>query len=145
MTPSWPGLMSSAAINSSPVRVPERRSSCASDQATRISLRRLSKHFRRWSAQSPLWVNGHVSPRSWKMQVVTQIGTSRDFQLKQAILIYEDQVSQREKFATVHQVTSQGPDQQASLEPGTLLTTSFLERLTHGLQRAPRAVLLPEN
>ena len=79
------------------------------------------------------------------MQVVTQIGTSRDFQLKQAILIYEDQVSQREKFATVHRVTSQGPDQQASLGPGTLLTTSFLERLNHGLQRAPRAVLLPEN
>ena len=62
------------------------------------------------------------------MQVVTQIGTSRDFQLKQAILIYEDHVSQREKFATVHQVTSQGPNRQASLGPGTLLTTSFLER-----------------
>jgi PRTRC genetic system protein B len=79
------------------------------------------------------------------MQVVTQIGTSRDFQLKQAILIYEDQVAQREKFATVHQVTLQAPDQQASLGPGALLTTSFLDRLSHGLQRAPRAMLLPEN
>jgi PRTRC genetic system protein B len=79
------------------------------------------------------------------MQVVTQIGTSRDFQLKQAILIYEDQVSRREKFATVHQVTLQTPDQQASLGPGTLLTTNFLERLYHGLQGEPRAVLLPEN
>src|SRR5947209_18440537 len=125
MTPSWPGLMSSAAISSSPVRVPERRSSCASGQATRISLRRLSGHFRGWPAQSPLWVNGYVSLRSWKMQVVTQIGTSRDFQLKQPILIYEDQVSQREKFATVHQMTLHAPDEQASPGPGDLLTTNF--------------------
>src|ERR1051326_1736179 len=79
------------------------------------------------------------------MQVITQIGKSRDFQLKQAILIYEDQVSQREQFATVHQVNLQAPDQPASLGPGTLLTTNFIERLHHGLQRAPRAVLLPEN
>jgi PRTRC genetic system protein B len=79
------------------------------------------------------------------MQVVTQIGTSRDFQLKQAILIYEDQVSQRDKFATVHQVNLQAPDQQALLGPGTLLTTNFLQRLYRGLQQAPRAVLLPEN
>jgi PRTRC genetic system protein B len=79
------------------------------------------------------------------MQVITQIGKTRDFQLKQAILIYEDQVSQHEKFATVHPVTSDSSDQQASLGPGSLLTTAFLERLYYGLQRAPRAVLLPEN
>jgi PRTRC genetic system protein B len=79
------------------------------------------------------------------MQVVTQIGSSRNFQLKQAILIYEDQVSQREKFATVHQVNLQAPDQQASLGPGTLLTTNFLQSLYQDLRKASRAVLLPEN
>lgn len=78
------------------------------------------------------------------MQVAIQIGKSRDFHLKQAILIYEDQVSQREKFATVHQV-ARGQDQQANLGPGTLLTTDFLESLYRGLERAPRAMLLPEH
>lgn len=79
------------------------------------------------------------------MQVVTQIGTNHDFQLKQAVLIYEDQISRREKFATVHPVNLQGPGQQACLGAGELLTTSFLERLYYGLRRAPRGVLLPEN
>lgn len=60
-------------------------------------------------------------------------------------MIYEDQVSRREKLATIHQVSSENADQQASLGPGSLLTTEFLERLYYGLQRAPRAVLLPEN
>jgi PRTRC genetic system protein B len=73
-----------------------------------------------------------------------QIGKSRDFHLKQAILIYEDQVSQLEKFATVHPV-AKGQDQEASLGPGTLLTIDFLESLYRGLRRAPRAILLPEN
>lgn len=79
------------------------------------------------------------------MQVTMQIGKSRDFHLKQAILIYEDQVSRREKFATVHPIIPQALQQQASLGPGTLLTTEFLESLYRGLERAPRAVLLPEN
>jgi PRTRC genetic system protein B len=79
------------------------------------------------------------------MQVSIQIGTSRDFHLKQAILIYEDRVSPREKFATVHPVIPQGPQQQAFLGPGDLLTTEFLESLYRGLERAPRAVLLPES
>jgi PRTRC genetic system protein B len=78
------------------------------------------------------------------MQVAIQIGKNRDFHLKQAILIYEDQVSQREKFATVHQV-AKGQDQQAILGPGSLLTTEFLESLYRGLERSPRALLLPEN
>jgi PRTRC genetic system protein B len=78
------------------------------------------------------------------MQVNIQIGKSRDFHLKQAILIYEDQVSHREKFATFHQVAN-GQDQQAILGPGSLLTTEFLESLYRGLERAPRALLLPEN
>ena len=79
------------------------------------------------------------------MQVTIQIGKIRDFHLKQAILIYEDQVSQREKFATVHQVLPQQIEKQASLGPGNLLTTEFLESLYRGLERAPRAVLLAEN
>ena len=79
------------------------------------------------------------------MQVTIQIGKNRDFHLKQAILIYEDQVSQREKFATVHQVLPQEPEKLASFGPGNLLTTEFLESLYRGLERAPRAVLLPEN
>ena len=79
------------------------------------------------------------------MQVTIQIGKSRDFRLKEAILIYEDQVSQREKFATVHQIISQGLQQQASLGPGNLLTIDFLESLHRGLHRSPRVVLLPEN
>lgn len=78
------------------------------------------------------------------MQVSIQIGKSRDFHLMQAILIYEDLVSKREKFATVHPV-AKGHDQQAFLGPGTLLTTDFLESLYRGLTRAPRAVVLPEN
>ena len=78
------------------------------------------------------------------MQVSVQIGKSRDFHLKQAVLIYEDRISQREKFATVHEV-AKGQDQQATLGPGVLLTTKFLESLYRGLERPPRAVLLPEN
>jgi PRTRC genetic system protein B len=79
------------------------------------------------------------------MQVATQIGTSHDFQLKKAILVYEDQVSRRDAFATVHEVSLTGPEQKPSLGPGSLMTTSFLDRLQHGLRRAPRPVLLPEN
>src|SRR5438270_9882056 len=79
------------------------------------------------------------------MQVVTQVGSSRDFQLKQAILIYEDQVANRDRFATVHTVNLDGPEQKASLGPGSLLTTGFLERLHQGLRRAPRPLLLPDN
>ena len=79
------------------------------------------------------------------MQVTIQIGKSRDFQLKQAVLIYEDQITRREKFAAVHPVIPQAPQKPASLGPGSLLTSEFLESLYRGLERAPRAVLLPEN
>ena len=78
------------------------------------------------------------------MQVSIQIGKSRDFQLLHAILIYEDQVSKRDKFATVHPV-AKGHDRQAFLGPGTLLTTHFLESLYRGLASAPQAAFLPEN
>jgi PRTRC genetic system protein B len=78
------------------------------------------------------------------MQVTIQIGKSLDFQLTQAILIYEDQVSKQRKFATVHQV-SKRENQPATLAPGTLLTTDFLKSLYRGLEGGPRAVLLPEN
>lgn len=79
------------------------------------------------------------------MQVTTQIGNNHDFQLKQAILIYEDQISRRAKFATVHRVTQSGVGQPPSLAPGTLLTARFLEHLLHGLQKPAPAVILPEN
>jgi len=79
------------------------------------------------------------------MQVTTQIGNNHDFQLKRAILIYEDQISQRAKFATVHRVTQSHPGQPSSLAPGTLLTAHFLEHLLHGLQKPAPAVLLAEN
>ena len=79
------------------------------------------------------------------MQVTTQIGNNHDFQLKQAILIYEDQISRRAKFATVHHVTQSGPGQPSALAPGTLLTARFLEHLLRGLRKRAPAVLLPEN
>jgi PRTRC genetic system protein B len=80
------------------------------------------------------------------MQVTTQIGDRREFILAKAVLIYEDQVHKREKFATVHDVIRGGATQQErQLGPGSLLTTSFLKRLSAGLDRAAAAVLLPEN
>jgi len=80
------------------------------------------------------------------MRVSTQIGDRREFILTKAVLIYEDQVQKREKFATVHDVIRAGATQQErQLAPGSLLTTSFLKRLAAGLDRAAEAVLLPEN
>jgi PRTRC genetic system protein B len=80
------------------------------------------------------------------MQVETQIGSRCDFVLKTALLIYEDQVSRREQFATVHPVLYQGAEPQfPQLGPGTLLTTKFLEQLAQRLQRKAKAVVLPAN
>jgi hypothetical protein len=53
------------------------------------------------------------------MQVVTQIGTTRDFQLKQALLIYEDQVSQRVSNCAQGTV----PEQVATAEVHLILPT----------------------
>src|SRR5207253_1456702 len=80
------------------------------------------------------------------MHVSTEIGDRREFVLTKAVLIYEDQVHKREKFATVHNVIREAANQQRpQLGPGSLLTTAFLKRLSAGLDRAAKAVLLPES
>ncbi len=80
------------------------------------------------------------------MRVTTEIGDCRDFVLKTALLIYEDQISGHEQFATVHEVIRRGSEaQQPQLGPGTLLTTAFLEQLCQRLKRRSKAVILPEN
>jgi PRTRC genetic system protein B len=80
------------------------------------------------------------------MQVSTEIGHQREFVLKRALLIYEDQISRREQFATVHEIVREGSEPQpARLGPGTLLTRAFLEHLCRGLERKTKIVILPEN
>lgn len=80
------------------------------------------------------------------MNITTEIGDRREFVLKKAILIYEEQVHRREQFATVHDVIS-GQENPAPprLGPGSLLTKAFLKRLCFGLERGTKPVLLPEN
>jgi len=80
------------------------------------------------------------------MQVTTEIGNRRDFVLKQALLIYEDQISKHERFVTVHDIVREGDEPQpARLGPGSLLTTRFLKELCRGLERESRPIILPEN
>ncbi|PYP92028.1 MAG: PRTRC system protein B [Candidatus Angelobacter sp. Gp1-AA117] len=80
------------------------------------------------------------------MQVTTEIGNRHQFVLKKALLIYEDQISRREQFVTVHDVLREGAEPHAPrLGPGTLLTTAFLKHLCRGLERKIRTVILPEN
>jgi PRTRC genetic system protein B len=80
------------------------------------------------------------------MNVTTEIGSRRDFVLKQALLIYEDQVSKREQFVTVHDVLRpQSEPRQPRLGPGILLTTAFLKQLCRGLEPATKAIILPAN
>jgi PRTRC genetic system protein B len=80
------------------------------------------------------------------MRVTTEIGNRHEFVLKQALLVYEDQVSRREQFVTVHEILREGAEpQQPRLGPGTLLTTSFLKQLCRGLERRTKAIILPEN
>jgi hypothetical protein len=74
------------------------------------------------------------------MRVTTEIGNRHEFVLKQALLVYEDQVSRREQFVTVHEILREGAEpQQPRLGPGTLLTTSFLKQLCRGLERRTKA------
>jgi hypothetical protein len=48
--------------------------------------------------------------------------------LKQALLIYKDQVYRREQFVTLHEVMREtAAPQQSRLGPGRLLTTAFLK------------------
>lgn len=80
------------------------------------------------------------------MQVTTEIGNRHQFVLKKALLIYEDQISKREQFATVHDVLREGAEPHSPrLGPGTLLTTAFLKQLCRGLERNAKAAILPEN
>jgi PRTRC genetic system protein B len=78
------------------------------------------------------------------MQVTTQIGNNHDFQLKQAILIYEDQISRWAKFATVHRVSNRIRGNPRRW-PGNSTHCSLLAHLLHGLQKPAPAVLLPES
>ena len=80
------------------------------------------------------------------MRVSTEIGNRHEFVLKQALLVYEDQISRHEQFVTVHDVLRGGSaSQQPRLGPGRLLTTAFLKHLCRGLERKAKAVILPEN
>ena|SRR5579859_4553925 len=80
------------------------------------------------------------------MRVTTEIGNRHEFVLKQALLVYEDQVSRREQFVTVHEILREGAEpHEARLGPGTLLTTAFLKQLCRGLERKAKACILPEN
>jgi len=80
------------------------------------------------------------------MRVTTEIGNRHEFVLKRALLVYEDQVSRREQFVTVHDVISENSSQQPlGLGPGRLLTTAFLKQLCRGLERRGNAIILPEN
>lgn len=80
------------------------------------------------------------------MQVTIQIGDRKDFVLTKALLIYEEQLHKQEQFATLHHVVHDRHEpQQPRLGPGNLLTEAFLERLSAGLRRPAKAVLLPEN
>jgi PRTRC genetic system protein B len=80
------------------------------------------------------------------MNVTTEIGDRRKFVLTRAVLIYEEQVYKRERFATVHPIVHEGPEPHSPrLGPGRLLTTAFLRKLCAGLERETKAVLLPEN
>ena len=42
------------------------------------------------------------------MRVTTEIGNRHEFVLKQALLVYEDQLSRRKQFVTVHEVIREG-------------------------------------
>jgi PRTRC genetic system protein B len=80
------------------------------------------------------------------MRVTTEIGNRHEFVLKQALLVYEDQLSRREQFVTVHDVIREGsPPHQSRLGPGRLLTTAFLKQLCRGLERKVKGIILPEN
>ena len=80
------------------------------------------------------------------MRVTTEIGNRHEFVLKQALLVYEDQLSRREQFVTVHEVIREGsPPHQARLGPGRLLTTAFLRQMCRGLEHRGQAIILPEN
>lgn len=80
------------------------------------------------------------------IEALSEIGTKREFVLKQALLIYEDQISKREQFVTVHDIVRESNGSQPpQLGPEQLLTKAFLKHLCRGLERKAKPVILPEN
>src|SRR5579859_5933050 len=112
---------------------------------TRNAFCRLLMRFPEWSKPLPVLASGCGLQRRSKMQVTTEVGERYEFVLKRALLIYEDQVSKREYFATVHDVQQGSEAQPPRLGSGSMLTTSFLEQLCHRLELKTKAILLPEN
>jgi PRTRC genetic system protein B len=79
------------------------------------------------------------------MQVSVEIGTRKEFRLKQALLIYEDQIAKRERFVSMHDVIPAGDNTAPRLGPGHLLSLEFLKQLSLGLSGPGRAAILPGN
>jgi PRTRC genetic system protein B len=75
------------------------------------------------------------------MEAQVRIGASRNFTLKNAVLVYGDGSA---AFATLHEVRVE-KDQAPYLGPGQSLTTSFLRTLAHGLGARMAPEILPEH
>ena len=69
------------------------------------------------------------------------IGTTREFKLRHAVLVYGDS---SEAFCTLHKVRTEG-GATPYLEPAQPLTTAFLRKLAEGLGRRVAPEVLPEN
>jgi PRTRC genetic system protein B len=74
------------------------------------------------------------------MNVHLRTGTSRNFRLKNAILLYEDGQT---TFATLHGIRASG-DSAPLLTVGRAITRGFLHTLASGLKRDVRPEILPE-
>lgn len=74
------------------------------------------------------------------MNTYIRIGDSRNFSLKQAVLLYQDG---SRAFATLHEVKHR-PNEAPYLCAGQSVTTGFLETLAKGLGASMAAEVLPE-
>src|SRR5712691_29561 len=81
------------------------------------------------------------SSRAEPMNVHLRTGSSRNFRLKHAILLYEDGAT---TFATLHGVRVTA-DAAPQLTAGWAVTTAFLHTLATGLRREVRPEIVPEN
>src|SRR5579859_2103946 len=75
------------------------------------------------------------------MEAQVRIGASRNFTLKNAVLVYGDGSA---AFATLHEVQAE-KDQAPYLGPGQSLTTAFLRTLAQGLGARMAPETLSEN
>jgi PRTRC genetic system protein B len=75
------------------------------------------------------------------MEAQVRIGASRNFTLKNAVLVYGDGTA---AFATLHEVRAE-KGQAPYLGPGQSLTTAFLRTLAHGLGARMAPEILSEN